>query len=139
MMRIGAIACLLLLGCGGSRAVEGDAASVPDGALPSCGDPTVMQRFSACMAADTRATCAQAGGDWRRIGLSPDESCSCPTGQDGCSCTRSTDCLGACRAPMPVMWECSAIKEGSCSSRWPSVGCWCWFDGDGKVEGICAD
>jgi hypothetical protein len=128
-------------GCNSGRAVEGDGSTVRrDGSsLPACGDTKVMQRFSACMAAKSKSACEQAGGSWTRVGLSPEPGCSCPTGQDGCTCKRSTECLGSCTTPMPKMWDCSHAKQGTCASRSPLVGCRCWFGTDGKVQGICVD
>ena len=148
MPRIVALALLCALAACGSRSVntdarvKTDARKTPDGrtdgALPSCGDPKLMAAFAGCVGAQTRSACEQAGGNWTPIGLYPESLCVCSTGQGGCSCKRSADCLGPCRAPMPSMWDCSNAK-GTCAGHSPSVGCWCWFDDEGNAQGICAD
>jgi len=100
-----------------------------------------MASFAACKASKSATTCKQNGGSWTTVGPSPELTCVCPTGQQGCACTRSTDCLGSCRAtPSPgTLYGCDGVTQGSCSSHHPSVGCWCWFGKDGTVIGICAD
>jgi len=144
MVRAFTFAALLITGlaaCGGGRSVGGEAgqdASGADGALPACGDKAVMARFAECQKATTQPACEAAGGTWTAIGLYPEKLCVCPTGQGGCPCDRASQCLGSCRAEMVKMWDCAGVK-GSCAPASPHVGCYCWFDDDGDVDGICAD
>jgi len=126
---------------------EADQGAQPDGPasdvkgdLSSCGDPAEKAAFPDCIAADDQSSCEGAGGEWKAIGLYPEELCVCPTGQGDCPCLRSTDCLGPCVAPMGgTMFDCSEATEGTCTSVSPIVGCWCWFQQDGSVQGLCAD
>lgn len=72
----------------GSADPDGDAAV--DGATDAwveCGDPDVLARYPACLAADDEASCIAAGGQWQFIGLAPYPECQCPTGQSTCPCT----------------------------------------------------
>jgi hypothetical protein len=146
-MRLTSFALLALgLAACGSRSVPGDAAGADlrhsDGpraeqAVPACGDPKLMASFKSCQEATSQSACEGAGGKWTPIGLYPGPLCLCPTGQEGCNCTRSSDCLGSCTAVMLKMWECP-MTTGTCTSTSPVVGCRCWFH-DGKPEGMCAD
>jgi hypothetical protein len=136
---------------GGSPPDDGaaplDGARPADGATPLdlrlCGDPAVMARYPRCTSAVDPTSCAAAGGNWTRIGLSPMPSCVCPTGQDGCPCARQGDCLSACTAPLPggapTTHTCDAVASGTCTPTSPWVGCWCWFDAQGSAQPICAD
>ncbi len=105
----------------------------------SCGDREVMDRFPSCVAAETEGSCLAAGGTWTRVGLSLEPECLCPTGQDGCPCSRATACLGACVGPLEGLpHDCSAA-QGSCTHAHPTVGCRCWFDENGNAQPLCAD
>jgi hypothetical protein len=123
----------------GSTDADADSDGDADGDAV-CGDPEVLARYPACRAADDEASCLAAGGTWTRIGLSPVEACQCPTGQGGCPCDRRTDCLTACIAPTTGgVFACDGVTVGSCSPVGITVGCWCFFDAEGNVEGICVD
>lgn len=104
-----------------------------------CGDQEVMDRFPSCIAAETEAPCLAAGGVWTPIGIRLEPECVCPTGQEGCACNRSTDCLGACSATLAgVPAECSTV-QGVCAGEAPIVGCRCWFDEGGDARPLCVD
>jgi hypothetical protein len=34
--------------------------------------------------------------------------------------------------------RCKAMWS-SCAPTWPALGCWCWFDADGRAVERCAD
>ena len=106
-----------------------------------CGDREALARWPACLAAEDQESCEAAGGTWAIIGLAPFYSCQCPTGQSGCVCDSSADCLAACTAPFAggEMWNCEGVVEGTCSPGQITVGCHCFFFEDGTVEGLCVD
>jgi len=137
-MRVIIVIVLVLICSCSNRPVNTDGHVRSDGELPACGSQSTMARFASCIGSSNRSACEQAGGSWHAIGLSDDPICVCPTGQAGCSCDRSSDCLGACLAEMSTMWDCSDAR-GTCSDVAPNVGCWCWFDDQGNASGICAD
>ncbi len=105
----------------------------------ACGDREVMERFPSCIAAQTETICLAMGGVWTRVGLSLEPECLCPTGQEGCPCSRATDCLGACVGPLEGLPDDCSAAQGSCTSQHPTVGCWCWFDENGNAQALCAD
>jgi hypothetical protein len=35
--------------------------------------------------------------------------------------------------------ECDGVTQGTCADVAPFAGCWCFFDADGNVNGICID
>lgn len=118
-----------LAACDGDRAVRG-----------ACGDDVIRASFATCIAAGTQAACVQAGGTWTTIGLGTSAECLCPTGEEGCPCDSSDQCLGACTAEMgPGNDPCAGIDEGTCTAASPSVGCRCWFDDRGAVQQMCVD
>lgn len=124
----------------GSEDPEGDGSvdGSADGSV-ECGDPDVLARYPACLAADDEASCLAAGGHWGTIGIAPYEECQCPTGQSSCPCTRTGDCRSSCVAEFTGDWDCAGITSGHCSSVSITVGCWCLFFEDGHVEGWCVD
>lgn len=104
-----------------------------------CGDQDVIGRYAACTAARDEATCRAHGGAWEIVGLSPEPSCQCRTGQGDCPCNGPDDCLSSCIAPMgPDMWDCAGAV-GHCSPVSLTVGCHCFFWQDGQPQGLCAD
>lgn len=124
----------------GDAAVDSDVALDADGDGGACGDPEVAARLAECRAADDQAGCEGAGGSWGPVGLYPEPICQCPTGQGACPCTRQTDCLSVCLAePTSGVFGCDGVVEGHCSPVSMTLGCWCFFDEDGAVEGICID
>ncbi|MFN8642655.1 MAG: peptidoglycan-binding domain-containing protein [Candidatus Binatia bacterium] len=50
------------------------------------------------MRSDSERQCLDAGGEWDRYPFSGQEECFCPTGQGGCACDTTDDCLGFCIA-----------------------------------------
>lgn len=104
---------------------------------PSQACDPVAATFDACLGASTESECTAACGQWHRGGLSPDPICNCPTGQRGQRCTRQSDCLGACIAPLND--DCSGVEEGTCTSMAPYFGCACWFSDLYPPHGLCAD
>jgi hypothetical protein len=133
----------LLHGCG-PRPLPPDggvdaAPNGPDAAM-FCGDPAVRDRFAACRQTTDASACAAAGGTWRRVGLSPEPTCVCPTGNNAdCPCTRRTDCVTSCRAPLGNPPFCESLTAGTCTTEEPAVGCFCWFTETGEKQAICAD
>ena len=137
-------------GGGGAGATGGGGGSAGAGAVggagggggggPSCGDADLMAAYAACVVTNTQQACEAAGGAWTIIGLSQTPLCVCPTGQDGCVCTRSTDCVAGCIAePTGGAFECDGVTEGHCTPHAPFAGCWCIFDENGEITGYCID
>jgi hypothetical protein len=100
----------------------------------SCGDPVVKASYVSCMATKDEQSCASLGGTWNAFYPSGG-FCMCPTGEGGCSCTKSTDCLGLCAA-QSVDNSCTGVTEYQCSSLGGIGGCWCLA---GQTEAICID
>jgi hypothetical protein len=77
--------------------------------------------------------CLARGGEWKRIGLSREESCNLRTSDAGAYCTDSSQCEGAC------IGKDVYSTYGACSERRRVAGCHA-FGTDGKVRGLlCAD
>jgi hypothetical protein len=138
--------------CGGKAVVEGPAPSGGGGAeggaggqggqggQTQCGDPALLATYSGCVGADGQAACEAAGGVWEIIGLAPSPSCQCFTGQEACPCTNGTQCLSACMAdPVDGVLDCTGVTSGHCSAVSITVGCWCLFDDQGNMQGVCID
>lgn len=106
-----------------------------------CGDPSVTERFALCQATESEAECESAGGSWITYPFSGREGCLCSTGQAGCPCTASSDCVGRCFAPFAdaSTAPCSTVHQGTCSAEEPQAGCWCQFAEDGRSDGFCND
>jgi len=124
-------------GGGGAGATGGEGGQ---GGGAMCGDADVMAAYPGCVASNTQQACEAAGGTWTSIGPSPATLCVCPTGQDNCPCTRSTQCIANCRAETSGgVMECNGVTQGTCADMAPFAGCWCFFDENGNVNGICID
>ncbi len=108
---------------------------------PPCGDPEVAKNYSQCVGSDDEESCKAAGGTWTIVGLAPEPECQCPTGQGGCGCKGPGDCMSTCVADFVggEMFNCEGVTSGHCSPVSITVGCWCYFMGDGSVMGLCAD
>jgi len=100
-----------------------------------CGDATVLARLEVCDSATDQNSCEAAGGTWASTWL---PYCSCPTGQDTCSCTKSSQCRGECIGSMDTS-DCSGISVGHCASTNVTMGCYCRYNETGLVESICAN
>jgi hypothetical protein len=127
-------------GCGIGRSTP-TPTSTPATTPTLCGDPSLTQRFALCQAAETEVDCVTAGGRWDRYPFSGILGCFCSTGQGGCRCTRSSDCVGTCFAPL---WNgslngCGTTHAGHCTTEEPHAGCWCVFEEDGRSFGLCID
>jgi hypothetical protein len=131
-------------GSGGSAGAAGAGGTSTGGGAGSggsstCGDPDVMARYGDCLGADSKMSCEFLGGTWTTVGLAPYEECQCPTGQGGCPCASSTDCLTSCVGELDLStWECENVKP-TCSPVSITVGCWCYIDEEGTAQGICVD
>lgn len=108
-------------------------AGAPDAAV--CGQPG---RYDGCNARLGMADCLAQAGRWGRWGLSPSDSCLCPTGDDGCPCTDGDQCDGSCIAPLPQGNDCSTVPIGACAPTRPTFGCHCFFTA-GRGAGLCVD
>ncbi|MBI5489930.1 MAG: hypothetical protein HY905_21520 [Deltaproteobacteria bacterium] len=99
----------------------------------SCGDPALMGAFPSCRASSTEDECAALGGSWVF------SFCECPTGQGGCHCTASRDCLSWCMAHASSQAECNALTVGTCLEVDPyRIGCACEIiEGMGVI--VCDD
>jgi hypothetical protein len=112
-------------GLPGTGGVGGSTGS--GGSTGTCGDATVKAKYASCMATKDAQSCAGLGGTWRSPGGSAGQ-CVCPTGQDGCLCTKSSDCLAVCGAPasQPVTsTTCNGVTNFACTSTGGGAGCWC--------------
>ena len=117
-----------------------DAADNGSDAATFCGDPVVRDRLTTCRQTTDANACTAAGGTWRQVGLSPNPTCVCPTGNNiDCPCTRRTDCVTSCRAPVGTPHSCDGITTGTCTTEEPSVGCFCWFSDTGEKQAVCVD
>jgi hypothetical protein len=116
-------------------------APTPTATPPSCGDPLVAARFGDCVGSDNEADCVRAGGTWDRYPFGRREGCFCPTGQDGCPCSSSRDCLSFCMAEVPGDFSaCADVAMGTCSAITPVAGCFCTpsFSTNGFIA-LCVD
>ena len=108
-----------------------------------CDDPALKVAFEKCEAATDAEGCKAAGGEWQTVGMENTETCICPTGQAGCTCTRAGECLAGCYGD-PKETEsprdmCSHLTWGECASTSENFGCGCEFLASGEVDGYCAD
>jgi len=92
-----------------------------------------------------KSSCEALGGTWRRIGLSPRESCNLPTSDGGKECSDASECEGACiaelsGAELENAMHGSAIRtKGKCTQWRITVGCQARVE-DGVVHGmLCVD
>lgn len=105
-----------------------------------CGDPNVIRLFARCQNTETETDCVSAGGAWTTYPFSGMKGCLCPTGQGGCLCTASSDCVGRCFATSNARIDrCSTTHQGTCSTQEPQAGCWCEFGERGHANGFCND
>ncbi|MBX3024511.1 hypothetical protein KF840_06335 [bacterium] len=105
-------------------------------ATAACGDAAVADRYRDCVRSQSQAQCVGAGGEWGPYPFSGRLGCFCPTGQRGCACRASGDCLGFCISPLS---DCGAVREGLCSDRSVVAGCFCTPFGDEGFIGLCVD
>jgi hypothetical protein len=107
---------------------------------PSCDDPALPVAFAACQQAVDEAGCTAAGGRWANEPTSTPARCFCPTGQDGCSCSRAGDCLGLCYDPTwPLVSDCTTVPAWVCSAEYPVLMCHCSLGAAGEIGRICMD
>ncbi len=100
-----------------------------------CGNPA---KYASCSWDLSEEKCLQEGGQWGTWGLSPKPSCMCPSGDGGCPCNSSDDCVGPCYAPLDG--DCSKYSVGHCSETKMMFGCFCMFGNEGEPPmGICVD
>ena len=97
------------------------------GSSGACGDPAVKALYASCRATQDSASCTDLGGVWRTVGAGPGGTCVCPTGEGGCPCMASSDCLGACSAWMNPYdaSSCNNVTSFTCTSTGGDKGCWC--------------
>jgi hypothetical protein len=126
-----------LEGCGPSPT----ATPIPDPPTPSpteaCGDQETIGRFAACIAARTEPDCVDAGGRWGPYPYSRRPGCFCETGQGGCPCSASGDCLGLCYADRQN--SCDDAERGRCTDEVPKAGCFCLYQSNGQLSVLCID
>ena len=107
-----------------------DGGSTDTGGSGGCGDPAVKALFAACKATQDEASCTEQGGHWRMFeGGTPGGACVCPTGEGGCPCAASSDCLGFCTAWLDPFdsSSCNRVTSFTCTSTYVAErgGCWC--------------
>ncbi|MBI5477738.1 MAG: hypothetical protein HY906_02715 [Deltaproteobacteria bacterium] len=139
-------------GCGGERSASGDGGA-GDGQSPSycdktpardpsCDDPALKARYDACQVTHDEADCTQAGGNWipgSDGGFGGIAHCSCSTGQVGCPCCRSTDCISVCFDAYTPINECEKATYWHCMDRGPINPCFCTRGPTGELGGLCID
>ena len=120
-------------------AVEHALVGCPTHGAP-CGDAAVRERYAQCRTSDTEDQCVAAGGQWGVYPYSRREGCFCRTGEGGCACTSSRECLGFCYGSGdPSADGCRLVREGTCSALEPQAGCRCELIGPGRAIGLCVD
>ena len=94
---------------------------------------------------DDKKSCLDAGGQWGRIGLYPEEQCNLPTNDGGKSCSDSKECKGTCIAELTQEQQSRISKgeslntSGKCNTWKVTVGC-IPVVSQGRVDGIlCID
>lgn len=115
-------------GTGGAGAASDDGGTVDVGG--ECGDPVAKASYAACRESNDEATCSERGGSWDiRYSTLSEYTCVCPTGQGGCPCTASSDCLGHCSAwkdPFGNGAWCQAnVTSYTCTARGGQSDCMC--------------
>ncbi|MBM4352429.1 MAG: hypothetical protein FJ109_01315 [Deltaproteobacteria bacterium] len=106
-----------------------------DACETGCGNP---DKYKDCTWDLAQDKCLEQGGKWGTWGLSPIPSCMCPSGDGGCPCHSSNDCVGPCYAPLDG--DCSKYTVGHCSETKMMFGCFCMFGQEGEPPmGICVD
>jgi hypothetical protein len=106
-----------------------------DACETTCGNP---DKYASCTWDLPQEKCLAEGGQWGTWGLSPIPSCMCPSGDGGCPCNSSDDCVGPCFAPLDM--DCNQYTVGHCSQTKMMFGCFCIFGQEGEPPaGICID
>jgi len=105
-------------GCG-----LGGGSSTDGGPSGECGDPALKALFPSCKASTDAASCSERGGLWRARNNTG--TCVCPTGEGGCPCTASADCLGDCIAWKEPFGGCAKEGPFTCTAFGSLIGCWC--------------
>lgn len=114
----------------------------PTATPPACGDPVIAARFPECVRSSDETECVSAGGQWGPYPFSQELGCFCPTGQGGCPCSTTDDCLAFCTAPIPGDFgSCAQVEMGTCGAMTPQAGCFCTpsFSGDANFIALCVD
>jgi hypothetical protein len=119
---------------GGNPGTGGTGASSDDGGTVDvsgeCGDPVVKASYVACRESKDEATCSERGGTWEiSYANTTKYTCVCSTGEGGCPCTASSDCLGHCRAwkdPFGSGAWCQAnVTSYTCAAEGGQSDCMC--------------
>ena len=116
---------------GGTSSIGGtsttDGVPATGGRTAACGDPVVKARYPACSAAKDQTSCEALGGRWGEVvsGMPQLIECNCSTGDEGCPCTKSSDCSLGCYAEYTGLPGVSCpMTSGQCAA-WPGWGCHC--------------
>jgi hypothetical protein len=75
-----------------------------------------------------RADCLMKGGEVYVGGIFPTELCALPTGDEGKSCKRASECKGYCES-----------ETQSCSKWHMGSGCYDYLNEEGNAESVCID
>lgn len=114
----------------------------------ACTDSATASRYHACVATTDELACTSAGGSWvAAVWLDHADAgvqyvCSCPTGQSGCPCASSADCLSGCAdsAKQVLPSDSCADAELRClPNNLPLGECACRYWYAGKIEPVCLD
>lgn len=112
--------------------------SATGGRSNTCGDAAVMERFTACNVAADAQSCVNLGGTWtQRPPAGPSMFCLCPSGDGGCPCTKRSDCVVDCIAPLPMSSVCTEITSWQCADA-PQLNCWCSLEDSGNAVPFCS-
>jgi hypothetical protein len=86
------------------------------------------EQYGACTVSSDEQSCTDNGGVWTYWSGVDEWECECETGDEGCPCTTSNDCVGYCIADS--YQDCSGITVGECIP--PGGGCFCYFFEEGS-------
>lgn len=110
-----------------------------DATRDRCNPALHREALERCLETRDQAACESAGGSWERGGLLAEFHCFCTTGQSGCPCTESSQCLGNCAGPPSAIGDCPTVHAGVCEGTAPAFGCRCVALEPGRFTGFCSD
>ena len=127
-------------GTSGSGGVMAAGSTGTGGSAGACGDPAMKALFAACAATQDAASCSDRGGHWRVFGAgNPGGACVCPTGEGGCPCYASSDCLGSCTAWLDPFdsSSCDRVTSFTCTSTHVAEASGCWCRPEKPIMAVC--
>lgn len=86
---------------------------------------------------DNISACEEAGGEWKKVGIAPNEMCVLRTKDGGRQCTDNSECEAGCRAPENAKAGERAV--GICIYDNSKVGCSSWLQKGIVSPMLCVD